>query len=335
MLILNRMTVRRIVFRSTLPLLFLAALPGYAVTIQYSGGYGTGSGNFTGVANLGGCSGVLLADGIHVLTAAHCVANITVNAQFQTILTPITPSLSFFTPSDPSGIADAVTGVQFNPLTSVWFPTDLANLGLTYDLAILDLSAPAPADATRYNLDLTGNAIATNGQVVMAGWGLGGYPSTATSCTADPNACIGGSGGTRRGGTNTVAGIFTSAQDGTLVVNLPDTPIDLSWTTTSDTNNPNDTTGLSNGGDSGGPLLYNGNLIGIASFGDLPRSGTLPEGQTYDGGYVDLANPGNADWLISVLDEAPEPGTWMLAAGGALLVFLRRRKIVRRESPVN
>lgn len=327
----NRLTVRRVEFDCRLPLLFLAAvLSAHAVTIQYSGGYGGGSGNFTGVADLSGCSGVLLADGIHVLTAAHCVANVTVNAQFQTILTPVTPSLFFFTPTDPNGIADAVTGIQFNPLTTAWFNSD-PTAGLTYDLAILDLSAPAPADATRYNLDLSGDAITNHGAVVMAGWGYGGYPTTAADCAADPNACIDGTEGTRRAGTNTVAGVFTSVQDGSLSANLPDTPIALEWTTTSDTNNPNDTTGLPNGGDSGGPLLYNGNLIGITSFGNLPRGGVVPEGSTFEAGYVDLANPGNADWLDSVLDEAPEPGTWMLAAGGALLLFLCRRKIVRRE----
>jgi hypothetical protein len=308
--------------------LFLAAaLSGHAVTIQYSGGYGSGSGNFTGVADLGGCSGVLLADGVHVLTAAHCVADVTVNSSFQTILTPVTPSLYFFTPTDPSGIGDPVTGIQFNPLTSAWFNSD-PTVGLTYDLAILDLAAPAPSDATRYNLDLSGNAITNHGAVVMAGWGLGGYPGGS----------VAGTGGTRRAGTNTVATLFTSVQDGALSANLPDTPIGLYWTTTNDTNSLNDTTGLSNAGDSGGPLLYNGNVIGITDFGDLPRCEpgcTVAVYQEYYAAYQDLANPGNADWLNSVLDGAPEPGTWMLAGGGALLLFLCRRKIVRRESPVN
>ena len=314
------MTVHNMKFSFALPLLlWAAALPGHAVTIQYQGGYGTGNGNFTGVANLGGCSGVLLADGMHVLTAAHCAATVSVNGLFQTVLTPSITGLSFFTPSDPNGLPDAVTGVQFNPLTSVWYPTD-PNSGLTYDLAILDLANLAPADATRYNLDLSGYAIANNSPVVMAGWGLGGYPGGS----------VAGTGGSRRGGTNTVAGVFDTVP-GDPSVALPDTPIDLSWTTTGDINNPLDTLGLSNAGDSGGPLFYNGNVIGITSFGNLPR-GDAPQGfliqvgQTYIDGYADLANPGNADWLNSVLDDTPEPGTWMLAASGALLLLLRRRK---------
>ena len=76
-------------------------------------------------------------------------------------------------------------------------------------------------------------------------------------------------------------------------------------------------------------MLYNGDLIGITSFGDVPRSGILPIGPTYEADYVNLANPGNADWLDSVLEGTPEPGTWMLAAGGALLVLLRRRAVRR------
>src|ERR1039458_849582 len=118
---MNHMTARRMKFMGTLPLLLLAAVPAHAVTTQFPGGYIT---DFSGLANLGGCSGVLLADGMHVLTAAHCAATVSVNGLFQTVLTPNITGLSFFTPSDPNGLPDAVTGVQFNPLTSVWYPTD-------------------------------------------------------------------------------------------------------------------------------------------------------------------------------------------------------------------
>ena len=317
--------MQKIKLSSALPFwLLAAALPGHAVTIQFAGGFGTGSGNFTGVADLSGCSGTLMADGIHVLTAAHCVAGVSVNSMLETVLTPVTPSLAFFTPSDPNGFVDAVTGIQFNPLTSLWFPTDPANSGLTYDLAMLDLATPAPADATRYNLDLSGDAITNKSPVTMAGWGLGGYPGGS----------VAGTGGTRRGGTNVVAGVFTSVGDGFLSANLPDTPIALYWTTTSDTGKSTDTLGLSNAGDSGGPLLYNGNVIGITDFGNLPRGDAplgdnIQVGTTYEAGYADLANPGNADWLNSVLEDTPEPGTWMLAAGGTLLVLLRRRAVRR------
>lgn len=315
------MIVWKMKFRSAMPLLLLAAaVPAHSVTIQYFGGLVTGADNFTGVANLGGCSGALLADGIHVITAAHCAATISVGSGGQTVLTSNgINQLSFFTHAFPSGISDAVTGVHFNPLTTMWFSAD-PNYGLLYDLAILDLAAPAPADATRYNLDLSGYAIANNSAVTMAGWGLGGYPGGS----------VGGTGGTRRAGTNTVSGVFSSNNDPSLPgdpsVALIDSPIALRWTTTSDTSTQGNTLGLSNAGDSGGPLLFNGNLIGVASFGNLPRSGTIPIGLAFAGGYVNLANPGNADWLNSLLG-APEPGTWMLAAGGALLVWLRRRAI--------
>jgi hypothetical protein len=316
------MTSRRMKLSSTLPLLLLAAaVPAHSVTIQYSGGFVTGAGNFTGVASLptSGCSGALLADGIHVITAAHCAATVSVGSGGQTVLTPNgIDHLFFFTGAFPSGSFDAVTGVHLNPLTTAWFSAD-PNYGLMYDIAILDLAVPAPDDATRYSLDLSGNAITNHSAVTMAGFGLGGYPG----------GDVGGTGGTRRAGTNTVWTTFGSASDPNLpgdpVVALTDSPIALRWTTTSDINTPGNTLGLSNAGDSGGPLLFNDNLIGVTSFGTLPRSGIIPCcGQTFEAGYANLADPGNADWLIAELD-APEPGTWMLPAGGALLVWLRRR----------
>src|ERR1035438_1943024 len=140
---MNHMTARRMKFMGTLPLLLLAAVPAHAVTTQFPGGYIS---DFSGVANLSGCSGALLADGMHVLTAAHCAASWSVNSGGQTVLTQDIFGLSFFTGTYPSGFSDAVTGVQFNPLTAVWFPAD-PGYGLMYDIAILDLATAAPADA--------------------------------------------------------------------------------------------------------------------------------------------------------------------------------------------
>jgi hypothetical protein len=264
-----------------------------------------------------------MADGIHVLTAAHCVANISTNASNQTILTRNgLSSLSFFTPTYSGGFADSITGVQFNPLTTLMFPADPSFGLLEYDIAIIDLATPAPADATRYNLDLSGYGVTHSVPVTLGGWGFGGYPGGNVSGTA----------GTRRGGTNVTDGYFGSATDSNLppaqqTITLPDTPIALQWTTSSDVNNPSDTTGLGNSGDSGSPLIYNGDVIGILDFGNLPNHGVLPIGVTYENGYADLANPGNANFLEGLLGSAPEPGTWALSAAGALLVWLRRRAI--------
>jgi hypothetical protein len=317
------MLKQRVNSRLAMPLLLLAAaLPALPVTIQYSGSnFLGGSGNLTGVADLGGCSGALMADGIHVLTAAHCVATASTNLAQQTILTPNgLSSLAFFTAADPGGFVDAITGVQLNPLTALMFPADPGYGLLEYDIAIIDLATPAPADATRYNLDLSGFGVTHAVPVTLGGWGFGGYPGGNISGTA----------GSRRGGTNTTDGYFGSASDPNLPpaqqnITLPDTPIALQWTTTSDVNNPNDTTGLGNSGDSGSPLLYNGNVIGILDFGSLPNSGVLPIGTTYQNGYADLANPGNANFIESVLNGTPEPGTWTLGASGLLMVLTRRR----------
>jgi hypothetical protein len=302
----------------TLLLLIAFAVPGFPISIQFQGGAGTGSGNFTGVANLGGCSGALLADGVHVLTAAHCVSTVSVSSG-ETVLTPTgISSLLFFTPAFPNGISDGITGVHFNPLTALWFPGDLAHSLLMYDLALLDLAAPAPLDAAHYNLDLSGIAVANRSAVVLAGWGLGGSPGTS----------VNGTGGTRRGATNKIAGVYSTADDpflaGDPIITLADQPIALMWTTPHDTLNVVNTTGLGNAGDSGGPLLYNGNLIGILSYGDLPRSGSIPFGATFSNGYVNLANPGNANWLESQL--APEPATFLIGLGVTTLLVARKRR---------
>jgi hypothetical protein len=294
--------------------LLLAASPAFPIALQYSPTFTTGSGGLSGVVNLGGCSGALLADGLHVITAAHCAASIGTNG-VDTFLTPFNNMhAGIFT--NTTSVSIPVTAVHLNPLTALWFPSDFANTNLLmYDLAILDLATVAPADATRYNLDLTGDAIVNNSAVTLAGWGLGGYPGGTV-----------GNAGDRRSATNTVAGVFTQATDPNIpaTISLPDLPIALAWTTTADINNPSNTTGLGNHGDSGGPLTYNGNLIGVLSFGTLPASGTIAIGQTYLNGYTDLAVAGNADWLLQTL--APEPGTWAMAIGGAIVLALARRR---------
>jgi hypothetical protein len=86
---------------------------------------------------------------------------------------------------------------------------------------------------------------------------------------------------------------------------------------------------LGNHGDSGGPLLYNNQLIGVLSFGNLPDSGgTILTNTQYANAYVNLANRGNLDFLNSVL-STPEPGTWAMFSLGALLLGIGRLRARR------
>jgi secreted trypsin-like serine protease len=298
----------------------VAALPAFPIALQYDQVLTTGSGGFPAVVRVGGCSGALLADGVHVLTAAHCAASYNSPDNINTVFTDFVGlTVGIFTSS--TSVSIPVAGIHLNPLASLIFPTDPTSQLLMYDLAVLDLATPAPLDANGYALDTSGFAITNNSPVTLAGWGLGGYPGTTAQ-----------SSGSLRAATNTVAGTFTSITDPSATPGfepLPDTPIALFWDTTSDIHNPSNTTGLGDHGDSGGPLLYNNQLIGVLSFGNLPDSGgAILTGTEYANAYVNLANRGNLDFLNSVL-STPEPGTWAMLSIGVLLLGIGRRRVRR------
>jgi hypothetical protein len=298
-----------------LGLFLISALPAFPIALQYDQVLTTGSGGYPAVVRIGGCSGALLADGIHVLTAAHCAASYSSPDNVNTVFTDFVGlTVGIFTQT--TSVSIPVAAIHRNPLASLIFPSDPASGLLLYDLAVLDLATPAPADANGYTLDTSGNAITTNGAVTLAGWGLGGYPGTTAQGP-----------GSLRAATNSVAGVFTSITDPSanpMVEPLPDTPIALFWDTTNDIHNPANTTGLGDHGDSGGPLIYNNQVIGVLSFGNLPDSGgTIQVGTEYANAYANLANRGNLDFLNSVL-SAPEPGTWVMFACGLLLLAIGR-----------
>src|SRR5437763_6414146 len=80
-----------------------AAIPAFPIAIQYAGYSSTGSSTYTGVVNLNGCSGVLLADGMHVLTAAHCAGTIASPDNVHTVITPFNNmTAGFFTQAFPN-----------------------------------------------------------------------------------------------------------------------------------------------------------------------------------------------------------------------------------------
>jgi hypothetical protein len=298
-------------------LLVAMACPAFPIVLQYDQILTTGSPGYPSVVRVGGgCSGALLADGVHVLTAAHCVSTYSSPDNINTIFNLVSNlSVGVFTPG--SSVSIPVSGIHLNPLAALMFPSDSTTQLLIYDLAVLDLSTPAPADAGGYLIDASGNAIVNHGTVTLAGWGLGGYPG----------GTVGGA-GTRRAATNVVAGVFAAATDVNATpdtVSLPDLPIALIWDTTSSIHDPNNLTGLGDHGDSGSPLTYNGNLIGVLSFGTLPDAGgQVVIGQRYYNGYTNLAVQGNAEFLASILNS-PEPGTFAMIGLGALVLVAARR----------
>jgi hypothetical protein len=130
-----------------------ASDPTYTGILSYGAtAYGI---NFSGVVEVtgpdGGCTGSLLSDGIHILTAGHCVVG----------ASPASMNVTFQGPSGPVGAA--VSGVQTEYTGD---PT------LGTDVAVLTLSQPAPSFAARYSLYDGSTPLST--PLVLAGYGYGG-----------------------------------------------------------------------------------------------------------------------------------------------------------------
>lgn len=272
-----------------------------AITIHNtsSPGYITGNNSFTGVASIVGtytaggnfgCTGALVAATV-LLTAGHCVAPANNwNVTFQT----------------DSGFATVgVAGAELHPL----YANRASNPGIQeYDIAILRLASAAPIDAAIYAIaDGTLPLVFsdTTGTVVdMVGYGLGGNPSGALP------------GGTRRAAQNRLSGTLSGEVDNPFLTAH-------NFSSSSEPANY----GLIAAGDSGGPMLLNNVIIGVASASTLPRSssGTYASG-IYYGLHTSLYDATTRNWTSSAINSIPEPGTYLLVAGGLSVLGLLRRR---------
>lgn len=263
-------------------------------------------GAYSGVAQLvinGGtlCSSALLGDGVHLLTAAHCVASFT------------SGTASF-------AVAPNATNPYIGTSTSVVIQSVLVNPGWNgtvsngSDLAIITLASLAPAAAQRYSL-YTGSA--EIGQVsTKVGWGKTGSGST------------GDTGGFEwRIGQNVYDATYF---DWTFVANSQNILI-YDFDDGSAGKNALQLFGSDLGrgtsevlavpGDSGGPTFISGQIAGIASFATGSGTGLFGEvgGDTRVSAY--------SNWILSAV---PEPRPWVLWLAGlpalAHLTLRRRRE---------
>ena len=312
---------------------------------------------FLEITGAGYCSGSLMADGRHIVTAAHCLADPSGN--------PVaTGGFAYFYngPEDPLYDLDfgSTPGIERVAIDAYFLAPGYTGDVIDHnDVAIIRLSGSAPDFATRYLLgdtsDLTGE------ELNVAGFGNRGS-SGATG--ASP-----GSFGRLREGDNRFEYRFGDPDFGTGWASILGEPFDQishSWVSDFDRVGfaANDTscitvgaffglggpkfcdTGIGPrevgvaGGDSGGPQFLNGRIVSVTSygltfgagFGDF--GGGLNSGWGEFSGYAPLYL--QRGWIESLVPGAfgngtpvPEPSTWALTVIGLGLAgaAARRRKL--------
>lgn len=271
------------------------------------------------------CSGALIAGGWSVLTAGHCVTD--------TAGRMVTSRVQVVFYNDPSGSTtyDSVT----TPMTVLAHPGWTGDLFLGNDLALINLSAAAPAGTQWYGLYSDTDEIGKP-------FNVAGFGRTGSGATGDS-----GSSGDRRQGWN--------IWDGTLAdMALQGVPANPSILVSDfdDGTEEHDGWGyyfgirnfLTDGsleaftarGDSGGPSFIDGQIAGITSFGmritddghstdiDAFLNSTFGEfnGMTRVSAYD--------DWIYA--NMVPEPGSFGLMAIG-LSALVSRLARARRKTP--
>lgn len=297
----------------------------------------------SGFGNL--CSGALLADGVHILTAAHCVTN--ASGVMDVDLATTTNQARFGTTSTgANGLGSRSAPVSISAITVHPGWTGNYSRGGN-DLAILTLATAAPIEAKRYDIYTSSDEI---GKVTLkSGWGTFGDGATGVAGgtgwrmgqnTYDMNALTfwGAS-----SGANT--GILMYDFDNGLAANdafgtwfgAPYQNLGLG-----------DNEVISGPGDSGGPSFIDGKVAGITSFGITFFDARDP---STGAGICTSANPDKvcglngsfgefagdtrvsaySSWITAQLAApVPEPlsGAMLLAGLGVIGSVARRRRSV-------
>jgi len=208
-----------------------------------------------------GCSGTLANDRQHVITAAHCVADD--NGNF--ILN--SGSATF------EGNFESIT-ILLDHTNSVSHPSYDGDFIKGNDIAILKLATPVPVQIPGINHATSGSAV---GNVVdKYGYGLSGYFSSGTDSSAYPF-------GTERSGQNKYDAFADTMYVALgLTSGVDFVPQAVYQFDSDDGNSSHDAFGfffgitdfglgnnevMSASGDSGGPTIFNGELVGVTSYG--------------------------------------------------------------------
>jgi hypothetical protein len=341
------------------PLITVPEAGGGPSAQRYSTTYGTanngiynfgaqGMSNFDGVVRLSiaradgnfSCTGAVLQGGRHILTAAHCLANSAgANVTNQVSIQGIGPTntlASFYTAQGTAiSIRDGYSGAVVSER----------------DLAVISMTSDAPLWATRYSI-YNGPASAVLGQAtVMSGFGRTGPTSEGDSRSNTGNlrrAGLNRFDAYRRGNsyslTNSSLGIlFGDVDDGLAandrICNIYGGTSHPRWSVIPQLLPQACNTGVAEPfmevgigrGDSGGAAFFGGQIVGVASFGELSINPACPfnpdfglnlcVGAIGSGfGYTSLLEESNRDWVQSFIpaQQVPEPATMTLTLVGLL-----------------
>jgi secreted trypsin-like serine protease len=264
-----------------------------------------------------GCSGALVGNGQHVLTAAHCLTGSSAALQ------AIGATVSF---PQASG-APSRSAAQFFVHPS--WTGDIADGG---DLAILVLSQPAPGQVTRYDI-LRDHSITGGFTATLAGFGVSGTGTNGYAAGSYPF-------GTLRSGLNRFDTVWDLAghpfafdfDNGTVA---QDAIGQLTAGPGGYATSPFRDTGVGamevmvGPGDSGGPSFLGALLAGIHSFG-ATAGPPIDLGDTFvNGQFGELGGDTRvafyADWVDGVV-AVPEPSTYAMMLAGVLAVWVATRR---------
>ena len=300
------------------------------------------------------CSGSLLADRIHVLTAGHCVSS------GNSVITTQSATATFYHGTDPEAVigttgTPAAGAVQINIAAESVNPLYTGNVIDDHDVAVLTLAQQAPDWATGYQIYTTGDLVGQDYNVA----GYGRRSDQGGSVGADL-----GTGRLRQGdnrydfvlGDSAFGGVLNSdffGETGDTTANSYIADFDNGSTAQDGScglyeafgNAPDYATGgkfcnLGRGatevstapGDSGGPEFVNGQIASVTSYG-------LSFGQNLQPGDIDntlndtfgefngfASTRFNSSYIDSIAD-IPEPATWaMMVAGFGLVGAVARRR---------